>query len=113
MSWNATQSIMGDSIIIVHEDLQTEDFARCDWRQKRLRNSKEPSEHKPAKSIEYAIITMSNDNWGEWPLLLTTNRSEEHTSELQSLIRTSYDVFCLQKKTTHKFEQLIYSSPRK
>src|SRR3546814_6574905 len=25
-------------------------------------------------------------------------RSEEHTSELQSLIRTSYAVFCLQKK---------------
>src|SRR3546814_1611018 len=26
-------------------------------------------------------------------------RSEEHTSELQSLIRTSYAVFCLKKKT--------------
>src|SRR3546814_967975 len=25
-------------------------------------------------------------------------RSDEHTSELQSLMRTSYDVFCLQKK---------------
>src|SRR3546814_1178045 len=27
-------------------------------------------------------------------------RSEEHTSELQSLIRTSYAVFCLQKLIT-------------
>src|SRR3546814_3574132 len=27
-------------------------------------------------------------------------RSEEHTSELQSLMRTSYAVFCLQKKNT-------------
>src|SRR3546814_8939998 len=26
-------------------------------------------------------------------------RSEEHTSELQSLIRSSYAVFCLKKKT--------------
>src|SRR3546814_1010258 len=26
------------------------------------------------------------------------NRSEEHTSELQSLMRTSYAVFCLKKK---------------
>src|SRR3546814_10762777 len=26
-------------------------------------------------------------------------RSEEHTSELQSLMRISYDVFCLKKKT--------------
>src|SRR3546814_5604584 len=29
-------------------------------------------------------------------------RSEEHTSELQSLMRISYDVFCLKKKTEPK-----------
>src|SRR3546814_2293647 len=28
-------------------------------------------------------------------------RSEEHTSELQSLMRNSYAVFCLKKKKTH------------
>src|SRR3546814_8377809 len=28
-------------------------------------------------------------------------RSEEHTSELQSLMRTSYAVFCLKKKKKH------------
>src|SRR3546814_6635336 len=28
-------------------------------------------------------------------------RSEEHTSELQSLMRNSYAVFCLKKKTKH------------
>src|SRR3546814_1405511 len=28
------------------------------------------------------------------------DRSEEHTSELQSLMRISYAVFCLKKKTT-------------
>src|SRR3546814_5753817 len=28
-------------------------------------------------------------------------RSEEHTSELQSLMRSSYAVFCLKTKTTH------------
>src|SRR3546814_7099555 len=28
-------------------------------------------------------------------------RSDEHTSELQSLMRTSYAVFCLKKKTQH------------
>src|SRR3546814_6080546 len=28
-----------------------------------------------------------------------TRRSEEHTSELQSLMRISYAVFCLKKKT--------------
>src|SRR3546814_4811337 len=29
-------------------------------------------------------------------------RSEEHTSELQSLMRTSYSVFCLKKQHKHK-----------
>src|SRR3546814_6738465 len=32
----------------------------------------------------------------------TRNRSEEHTSELQSLMRISYAVFCLKKKKTKK-----------
>src|SRR3546814_7974435 len=31
-----------------------------------------------------------------------SKRSEEHTSELQSLMRISYAVFCLKKKKTHK-----------
>src|SRR3546814_8412039 len=46
-----------------------------------------------------------------WLLPLRTNllcrrrkiwRSEEHTSELQSLMRTSYSVFCLKTKNTSK-----------
>src|SRR3546814_4497224 len=32
----------------------------------------------------------------------TSCRSEEHTSELQSLMRISYAVFCLKKKKTQK-----------
>src|SRR3546814_8824791 len=32
-------------------------------------------------------------------LMLIIARSEEHTSELQSLMRSSYAVFCLNKKT--------------
>src|SRR3546814_7569343 len=32
-------------------------------------------------------------------LVKESGRSEEHTSELQSLMRTSYAVFCLTKKT--------------
>src|SRR3546814_6926688 len=34
-------------------------------------------------------------------------RSEEHTSELQSLMRISYAVFCLKKKTNNK----IHTTP--
>src|SRR3546814_6180825 len=36
-------------------------------------------------------------------------RSEEHTSELQSLMRISYAVFCLQKKTNNSLN-LTYKS---
>src|SRR3546814_9549363 len=32
----------------------------------------------------------------------TVRRSEEHTSELQSLMRSSYAVFCLKKKTQER-----------
>src|SRR3546814_4530353 len=39
----------------------------------------------------------------DWPALdpsgLPPGRSEEHTSELQSLMRISYAVFCLKKQT--------------
>src|SRR3546814_5944014 len=36
------------------------------------------------------------------------DRSEEHTSELQSLMRISYAVFCLKKKTT----KILNATPR-
>src|SRR3546814_1382042 len=35
-------------------------------------------------------------------------RSEEHTSELQSLMRISYAVFCLKKKTTIQPRQKLH-----
>src|SRR3546814_6096800 len=35
-------------------------------------------------------------------------RSEEHTSELQSLMRISYAVFCLKKKNTLDIYKRIY-----
>src|SRR3546814_1057287 len=41
-------------------------------------------------------------NFGISPARFTRSRSEEHTSELQSLMRISYAVFCLKKKNTSK-----------
>src|SRR3546814_5593642 len=38
-------------------------------------------------------------------------RSEEHTSELQSLMRTSYAVFCLTKKSYQIVIRLFHSKP--
>src|SRR3546814_1477676 len=36
------------------------------------------------------------------------NRSEEHTSELQSLMRISYAVFCLKKKKYKHIKDKVY-----
>src|SRR3546814_8639703 len=39
-------------------------------------------------------------NGPAWPApMMIASRSEEHTSELQSLMRISYAVFCLKKKS--------------
>src|SRR3546814_6641249 len=43
----------------------------------------------------------------DMPDAATLSRSEEHTSELQSLMRISYAVFCLNKKTDNK-QQINY-----
>src|SRR3546814_6860398 len=40
--------------------------------------------------------------WAELLRQATSFRSEEHTSELQSLMRISYAVFCLKKKNKKK-----------
>src|SRR3546814_9765341 len=45
--------------------------------------------------------------WVTAVLTLYTGRSEEHTSELQSLMRISYAVFCLTKKNSTS-TQTIY-----
>src|SRR3546814_1286608 len=50
------------------------------------------------QSIRYPILMRSD--WNETSYLLGEGRSEEHTSELQSLMRNSYTVFCLKKQKT-------------
>src|SRR3546814_3987963 len=42
---------------------------------------------------------------GQWPRR-PVRRSEEHTSELQSLMRISYAVFCLKKKNKNTHSQI-------
>src|SRR3546814_7962485 len=39
-------------------------------------------------------------------VVIATKRSEEHTSELQSLMRISYAVFCLKKKKKYNTEKI-------
>src|SRR3546814_6176319 len=59
---------------------------------------------KPAiEAVETGAIQFVPKNWEktyfEWMRNIQPWRSEEHTSELQSLMRISYAVFCLKKKT--------------
>src|SRR3546814_4459129 len=55
-----------------------------------------------------ALATMvSNDL--VMPPLLRRGRSEEHTSELQSLMRISYAVFCLKNKTKKQHNLYMYT----
>src|SRR3546814_6854584 len=55
----------------------------------------------------YGIMLAGWSSGSKYPLLGSVRasaqmvRSEEHTSELQSLMRISYAVFCLKKKTKH------------
>src|SRR3546814_2937221 len=53
------------------------------------------------QSEQRYALALSGANEGIW------ERSEEHTSELQSLMRISYAVFCLKKKNIkqHNYNQ--------
>src|SRR3546814_2139707 len=58
----------------------------------------------------YHMQIVSGQIYIKIPLMQRKKRSEEHTSELQSLMRHSYAVFCLKKKnnkneTTYQTKQ--------
>src|SRR3546814_2839330 len=59
------------------------------------------SESGRALTAHHAVLIADVIDRDEVPVqTVETPRSEEHTSELQSLMRISYAVFCLQKKKT-------------
>src|SRR3546814_5081177 len=59
------------------------------------------ADHRDARQACESIEQLSDSRIGA--RVVDDQRSEEHTSELQSLMRISYAVFCLKKKTkTHK-----------
>src|SRR3546814_8494221 len=62
---------------------------------------------KPARGLGHSVtIHMAGEiacaDLGDKVPALAGMKSEEHTSELQSLIRISYAVFCLKKKNTQQ-----------
>src|SRR3546814_2408212 len=63
--------------------------------------------------VGYTLTAGAQGIFGGAPQEAEADRSEEHTSELQSLMRISYAVFCLKKKTNkniHHDYQYNYST---
>src|SRR3546814_3903206 len=58
-----------------------------------------PARHRPAHPQHRRPAPTTSRSL---PISTVADRSEEHTSELQSLMRISYAVFCLQKKKQHE-----------
>src|SRR3546814_7107960 len=71
------------------------------WRQPRRPRERRRSTARGGRT-RAASRASDTDQWRS-PRSLT--RSEEHTSELQSLMRISYAVFCLKKQTTPKHKE--------
>src|SRR3546814_2542020 len=65
-----------------------------------------------AATAAHRIADLSSQPSLTWDILMEGRRSEEHTSELQSLMRIPYAVFCLQKKRghTHSDQVLVTNS---
>src|SRR3546814_4890142 len=64
-------------------------------------NRSDPLEDAPqSESLAGLLGSLGSDVFVETPFRCEAaeQRSEEHTSELQSLMRSSYAVFCLKKK---------------
>src|SRR3546814_1022677 len=82
-----------------------------------------PNQQVSVRDLLYGIITVSGNDacvvLAEGLQGTEQARSEEHTSELQSLMRNSYAVFCLKKKKhqqrqqSHKYEEPIRKMPDK
>src|SRR3546814_2046176 len=72
----------------------------------------------PAGRTARAVAAVAGDLRAGGPAAGLGTRSEEHTSELQSLMRISYAVFCLKKKTTqshntrHSISKVILQTTR-
>src|SRR3546814_9846114 len=65
----------------------------------------------PTASFASSVAVGPGDNtFTRMPVPFRSSRSEEHTSELQSLMRSSYDVFCLKKKKQKQPEYQHYKS---
>src|SRR3546814_9324723 len=97
-----------DNQLLIHdlesgELIATHDLCKAKGRM--IKNNNHYRDHaQRITDLERGIDSILPDALG------ATLRSEEHTSELQSLMRISYAVFCLNKKTTiiHTISEYTY-----
>src|SRR3546814_9469973 len=87
--------------------------AVADWRVAAAAQHKLKKDNGLPPSLELAqnpdILAELSQAGSQRPSLVVgfaTERSEEHTSELQSLMRISYAVFCLKKKNETESQQI-------
>src|SRR3546814_9418662 len=73
-------------------------FALSPWFGQQLTQVAVPISFAGAEAVDPAFAKDREQVMGG-PFVDLERRSEEHTSELQSLMRISYAVFCLKKKT--------------
>src|SRR3546814_4221681 len=71
------------------------------------RPGREPDSARRAALVDAAMRVIDDPAFAD---IFAPDRSEEHTSELQSLMRTSYAVFCLKNKKTERTLYVISTS---
>src|SRR3546814_6118424 len=71
------------------------------------------SSHSPSMLVNIELVSLGRPDSrttrtaaATASVTLPVPRSEEHTSELQSLMRISYAVFCLKKKKNHTYTRI-------
>src|SRR3546814_3587294 len=77
----------------VPDQRRTKECKRCECGQR-------DHDHLRYEAGTFVIASQRDNRCGKRGREKRTQRSEEHTSELQSLMRNSYAVFCLKKNKT-------------
>src|SRR3546814_1565228 len=74
-----------------------------------FRFSIDARQQRVAQGVAAVLVQCGVVGFADAEHVLGALRSEEHTSELQSLMRISYAVFCLKKKKQYTKETVKYS----
>src|SRR3546814_8316903 len=86
------------------------DFTKFQTSLIRTRSKSNGSECSSRSSLRYCSTSPRlRRRISDLPFVMGAMRSEEHTSELQSLMRISYAVFCLKKKKEQTTLQRAYT----